>query len=149
MSYLLVILMLIFSQVLEAQDALPSYTTCKPIRVIKEPVVLSSDKPALILIHNISTSDLWITHPGSGVGASAGWSSQIQAGNWSALVLQNKSFALSCIESKPGHEQEVPCLGLITLCQWSKATKLGEQNTGTYWAGENRPLAALMQSVIL
>ncbi len=149
MPYIILICMLLFSGLLEAEDALPSFSSCKPIRVMKDPVLLSSDKPALILIHNISTNDLWITHTGSTKGVSAGWSSQIQAGNWSALVLQNKSFALSCIESIPGHEQQVPCLGLITLCRWAKATKLEEQNTGTYWAGENKPLSALMQSVIL
>jgi hypothetical protein len=151
MTYLFSTLMLVTSlflvpaSALWAKEALPSYAACKPISVKKDPFIVGSDKPVLLLIHNVSSSELWLTHP-SDKGVSAGWSSQIQGGNWSALVLNKKSFALQCIESQPGHEQQVPCIGLITVCQWTKDVKFASPNTA--WAGENKPLKELMQSVL-
>jgi hypothetical protein len=104
------------------------------------------------MIHNLSHLDLWITHPLSEPNASAGWSTRLQAGHWSALALDKKAFDLSCIESRPGHEQQVPCAGLLSICQWPnvKASNGGKgtgTGTGTFWAGEDLPLSALMAHV--
>ena len=71
-----------------------------------------------MMIHNISEMDLWITHPISDPSAGAGWSSRLQSKRWSAFALGSQSFELSCIESKPGHEQQVPCAGALVVCQW-------------------------------
>ena len=121
---------------------------CAPIVVHEELVKLSATKPALVMIHNLSNMDLWITHPVSEPNASAGWSSRLQAGNWSALALDKKSFELSCIESRPGHEQQVPCAGLIAACQWSNVTMQKKQKgDGTFWAGEDMALSALKAHV--
>ena len=117
--------------------------SCKPVAVEGESVILSAKKPQLMMIHNLSKNDLWITHPVSEPSASAGWSSRLQAGNWSALALDKESFELSCIESKPGHEQQVPCKGMITVCQWSTVNLPPTQGAGTYWAGENLSLSGL------
>ena len=121
-------------------------TGCKPIMVHEELVKLSTDKPALIMIHNLSNLDLWVTHPVTEPNSSAGWSSRLQAGNWSALALDKKSFELSCIESRPGHEQQVPCAGLLAACQWSTVT-MPKKESGTFWAGEDMELSALTAHV--
>lgn len=121
---------------------------CTPLVVHEELVKLSADKPALVMIHNLSSMDLWITHPVSEPNANAGWSSRLQAGNWSALALNKKSFELSCIESRPGHEQQVPCAGLLAACQWSHVTMPKKQKgAGTFWAGEDMALSALKAHV--
>jgi hypothetical protein len=117
-------------------------SSCKPVAVQGESVTLSATKPLLVMIHNLSNTDLWITHPVSEPSAGAGWSSRLQAGNWSALALDKESFELSCIESKPGHEQQVPCSGVLSVCRWP-GTTLANQVTGTYWAGENMALSGL------
>ncbi len=65
---------------------------CKPITIHEELVKLSAEKPTLVMIHNLSTMNLWVTHPVSEPSASAGWSSRLQGGNWSALVLDKKSI---------------------------------------------------------
>lgn len=106
--------------------------------------MLSTKKPLLVMIHNLSSTDLWITHPVSEPSASAGWSSRLQAGNWSALALDKESFELSCIESKPGHEQQVPCMGVISVCRWPVVT-MPKQASGTFWAGEDMSLSALAE----
>lgn len=115
---------------------------CKAIVMRGQTVNLKTKHAKTMFIHNISSSDLWLTHPVTGEGANAGWTSRIQAGNWSALAVDKPSFILGCIESKPGHEQEVPCEGAIQACQWRQANPpKGEK--GTFWAAEDQPLAVL------
>ncbi|MDF1645614.1 MAG: hypothetical protein P1U61_01350 [Legionellaceae bacterium] len=72
----------------------------------------------------------------------AGWSSRLQANYWSALALEDKAFDLSCIESRPGHEQQVSCEQTLAACEWP-ITARPEKTQGVFWAGENMPLAAL------
>lgn len=114
---------------------------CKPVMVDKAELNLTAKKPALVLIYNHSNSELWLSHPVKNIGASAGWTSQLESQKWSALALNKKDFKLTCIESKPGHEQEVSCQGLVTVCKWPNQES--EKSKGTYWAGENMSLPAL------
>ncbi len=144
MKYILSILLSLLTISIHAEEIFPA--GCKPLVVQGEVVKLSAKKPALVMIHNLSAVDLWITHPGSDAGVSAGWSSRLQGGHWSALALDKKSFELSCIESRPGHEQQVPCAGLLAACQWSKV-KMAKSDTGTFWAGEDMSLASLLAHV--
>lgn len=122
-------------------NSLPS--SCKPIQLEGTSAMLTTKKPVLIMIHNSSKADLWVTHPVSEPGASAGWSSRLQADNWSALALDKNAFELSCIESKPGHEQQVPCSTVISLCKWSSIA-MSAKEKGTFWAGENMALPGLI-----
>lgn len=141
MKCLFSLLLLFFVQIVSAEEVFPP--SCKPLVVDKESVLLQAKKPIVVLIHNLSSSDLWITHPVSEPSASAGWSSHLEAGNWSALSVNKESFELSCIESKPGHEQQVPCAGVVVVCKWT-TIKMPEKLTGTFWAGENISLQALI-----
>lgn len=140
MKYFLTLFLILATMIVHAEETLPS--SCKTMALSEESVTLTPKKPVLAMIHNISSDDLWITHPVSDPGASAGWSSRLQAGNWSALAIDKGPFELSCIESKPGHEQQVACSGVITICNWS-TIKMPAQTTGTFWAGENMSLPAL------
>lgn len=140
MNVLSAVLLLLLSVGAYADEGFPP--RCQPIAVQNESVMLKADKPMVVLIHNLSSSDLWITHPVSDPGASAGWSSRLQAGNWSALTVDKPSFELGCIESRPGHEQQVPCVGMIGVCEWT-GVKIPAQLTGTFWAGEDMALKAL------
>lgn len=141
MNYLLLLVLSLLSFVASAKKEVPE--SCNPLAVQGETLMLSVDKPQVMLIHNSSNLDLWVTHPVSDPGASAGFSSRIQAGKWSALVVDQKAFELSCIESKPGHEQQIPCTGTINVCQWSEVT-LPNQSSGIFWAAENMELPALI-----
>ena len=140
MKYLLLLLFIAMGAVAHAEEGFP--VACQAVAVQQESVTLKTKQPLLVLIHNLSRGDLWITHPVSDPSASAGWSSHLEAGNWSALAVDKESFELSCIESKPGHEQQVPCVGVIAVCEWS-TVKLPAQAIGTFWAGENMTLQAL------
>ena len=144
MNYFLSIMMILVVSNACAEEIFPA--GCKPLMVHEELVKLSAEEPKLVMIHNLSTIDIWITHPVSEPSASAGWSSRLQAGNWSALALDKKSFELSCIESRPGHEQQVPCAGLLAACQWTPVTT-PKSESGTFWAGEDMSLSALTAHV--
>lgn len=141
MRFIFSVVFLFLVNNLNAEEAAPS--GCKPIVVSGESILLSAKNSGLVIIHNISNVDLWITHPVSEPSASAGESSRLQERHWSALAQDKNAFELSCIESKPGHEQQVPCAGVVSVCHWS-TVKMPTQSSGTYWAGENMALNALI-----
>lgn len=119
---------------------------CTPIAVQQDTVTIKNKKPRLVFIHNTTENDLWITHQVVDSGANAGWSSRLQANKWSALVVAKGPFAIECIESKPGHEQQIPCPGAIVMCQWKKS-KMPKDHKGDYWAAEDMTLRALMAAI--
>lgn len=132
--------MILSTAVAFAVEQFPS--DCRPIVVTEEPLILSTEKPMLVMMHNLSNSDLWITHPVVEPSVNAGWSTRLEADHWSALVLREKKFELSCIESKPGHEQQVPCSDVLAICQW-ESLQIPQHLVGTFWAGENKTLSTL------
>lgn len=138
---------IIFASIMSVASAAEIFPKgCTPVVVNEELVKLSAEVPSLVMIHNLSNMDLWVTHPVSDPSASAGWSSHLQAGNWSALALNEKSFELSCIESRPGHEQQIPCAGVLAACQMSPVTT-PKNASMAFWAGENMTLKAILAHV--
>lgn len=145
MRILLSVYLLLLSTALFAESTLPK--GCQAIPVQGESVTLKAKKNKLVFIHNISNLDLWITHPVTDPGASAGWTSRLQAGKWSALVVDKPTFILNCIESRPGHEQQVPCEGVIAVCKW-KGVKIPASAQGnTFWVAEDLSLDGLTAAV--
>lgn len=128
-----------------AESTLP--VGCQAVPVQGEQVTLQGKKSNLYFIHNLTSADLWITHPLTNPSASAGWTTRIQGGNWSALALKKGPFALNCIESRPGHEQQVPCEGQIAVCKW-KGVKISKKDQGsTFWVAEDMSVSALTAAV--
>ena len=125
----------------EAKDFFPK--TCHPIPVQTAALLFQSKKPLLILVYNHSRLNLWLTHPAADSNVSAGWTSQLESGHWSALVLGKGAFELNCIESRPGHEQQISCVNLVHACEWTAAI-LPQSSLGSFWAVENTDLANLM-----
>jgi len=117
---------------------------CKPLPTLDSPLVLHSKKLTVFLLHNLSDMDVWITHPVNHPSASAGWSSRLQAGKWSALALQSQNFELTCIESKPGHEQQVACSDVLAVCHWGDMKMPDKTDNGTFWVGEDKSLMGLI-----
>jgi hypothetical protein len=127
-----------------AESTLP--VGCQAIKVQGETVTLKSKNSQLVFIHNLTPTDLWITHPVTDPGASAGWTSRLQTDHWSALAVDKPPFLLSCIESSPGHEQQIPCKNAIAVCQWDGVQNPTKEQ-GTFWAGEDMSLAALTAAI--
>ena len=142
MKTLFTILFCLFSVNLYAQEIYPK--NCVPWPVKEAQPIYTAAQPVILMLHNLSDHDLWITQPPSDRGVQAGFSSLLQSGKWSALILSqgNEKQTLKCIESQPGHEQEISCANVLAICQWLKA-KLPEQTSGIFWGGENMNLAPL------
>ncbi|KTC64766.1 Enhanced entry protein EnhB (plasmid) [Legionella adelaidensis] len=139
MKYIGLLLSLFFIKIVWAQS-FPNGCSVIPIR--DHSLILSADKPTIVILHNISNSDIWVTHPVAEASASAGWSSRLQPANWSALALNEKGFEISCVESKPGHEQQVPCASVLGVCHYVNV-KSTEPATSTFWIAENLDLSAI------
>lgn len=123
-----------------AESTLPQ--GCQALTVQGESVTIDSKKKSLVYIHNLTENDLYVTHPGSNEGASAGWSSLLGNNHWSALQIAKGPFTIHCIESRPGHEQQIPCENAIAVCEWKKV-KFPVQAEGSFWVAENLSLKAL------
>lgn len=145
MKFLIMGLLMFVSFGMYAEESFPR--GCKAISVSGGTLMLPEGTPSLIIIHNLSEMDLWVTHPISDSnGASAGWSTRLQSDRWSAFAQGKKAFELSCIESKPGHEQQIPCSKALAACQWVGVEIPGKQ-AAPFWAGENLPLKDLLSYV--
>lgn len=144
MRVLIVCCMLLSSYALAGESILPK--GCQAVMVQGNAVTVEAEQDSLVFIHNLTPTDLWTTHPVAEAAASAGWTSRLQGDNWSALAMKKGSFILNCIESTPGHEQQVPCQGAIAVCKWKK-TKFPENAQGTFWAAEDMSLSALIAAV--
>lgn len=125
-------------------SAAVSPPNCKTVLLDAENPVLQAPKAAVFVMENTSAQTLWITHPTQNPGASAGYTSELSAGKWSALVLKNPKFALGCVESRPGHEQAVSCAESIRVCVYAKAPTTNE---GNYWLIENESMPKLREAL--
>jgi hypothetical protein len=139
MRYISMLIIYFFASILHAEEILPA--RCTPWVVSGELLFLPQKKSTVFMVHNLSSSDLWVTHPVSESSVTPGWSSHLTAGNWSALIA-NEAWELSCIESKPGHEQQVSCASVLAVCSWHAAS-LPLKAKDTPWAAEDMLLSPL------
>lgn len=142
MIYWLALLSLLITTPGLAKNNFPA--SCKPILIKKESFLVGDSKPQLILINNRAKTDIWITHPVEDPSTSAGWSTRLEPEKWAALTVDKPSFELTCIESTPGHEQQIPCINTVAACQWPTLPS-SQKNVGTLWAAENLSLSNLLE----
>lgn len=135
------LLLLVLTFPAQAKETFPK--KCSPIRVKSEMLTLSAETPSVVMLHNLSNADLWITHTVAKPSASAGWNTRLRAGHWTALALDKKNFRLGCIESRPGHEQQTACADILAACEYKSVPAPAAKNT-TFWAGEDLPLSELI-----
>lgn len=134
---------LLLSLAVHAESTLPK--GCKAVTVQGELVTVQAKKNKLLFIHNLTDTDLWITHSTKNTTDSNDLTSRLQTGNWSALTITGGIFSLQCIESRPGHEQQIPCENSIAVCQWSKVTF--PKNHSNVWAKEDMSLGGLTAAI--
>jgi hypothetical protein len=140
MNPLVFIGVLLLSSLTFAESTLPP--KCKAIAVVGESVTVRAKKNKLIFIHNITNTDLWITETDLS-SAKSQLTGRLQTDKWSALGLTKGSLLLNCIESRPGHEQQIPCEGAIAVCLWDKATFPENHEHATFWASEDQSIAGI------
>jgi len=120
--------------------------SCTPIKMVVQNkiLLLSNDNLAtakIYFVKNTSARSLWIDHPVAHPSASAGWASYLRSGNWSAIVLDRKSFSISCVAIQPGKADALDCAEMLSVCvPQNMAVK--SLRKGTYWLVEDQPWAA-------
>lgn len=127
--------------------------TCTPLKVkaANKNIFLTSSatQPAsaqLYFLKNVSKKSLWLDHPTKRAAASAGWSSYLRPGQWSAIVMDKKDFALSCAVIAPGQVEYLDCATAIAVCipQHLVVTSMRK---GTYWFVEDKSWEELLKGV--
>lgn len=125
--------------------------TCEPLKVKMHDknIVLSftGDKNSgeVYFFHNLGQQGIWLDHP-TNKSMSAGWSSYLRAGNWSAFLLNRKNFEISCSTIQPGHVDSLDCSKVVSACTASKAV-FKKPVKGTYWLGEDKSWDELVKVV--
>jgi len=101
----------------------------------------------LFLLHNVSEDTIYINHePSNNPGASAGWSTELGPGNWTAVSMSDVNFDFMCGKMVPGKFQEVQCSGELKACKFDSAV-FDEKSKGSYWVSENKPLDATLETI--
>lgn len=137
-TYIFLIIFLVVSLVAEAKNSASIFKHCEPLPINTETIdfsLLNDKEKSLIIIHNLSETNLWLILHGSDKATNENLSSKLTSNKWSALLLVDHRVLLHCIESFPGHEQHIPCAGQIFLCKWSAPIKIKERKN--FWIGEN------------
>jgi hypothetical protein len=140
MRYLFVVLMCYVTSLM-AEEMYP--IGCEPLVVDSENVELAADKYSLIMLHNISNNDLWVIQKLKADSAKSIFTGKISPGKWSTLVVNKKAVKFYCVESKPGHEQQVSCMDVLAICQWPKAI-IPKKIKGISWASEDMEILQLI-----
>ncbi len=101
----------------------------------------------LYLFYNNSANDVWLNHPvGKDPGASAGWASNLNTGNWSAFAINKENFTLTCSETEQGAVKKLSCDKVLKVCKFTKPVFKPEE-TGSYWVSEDKPLSNVLEEI--
>lgn len=125
---------------------------CAPVSVktFNKMLILPGNKTSpntIYFLQNLSERSLWLDHPSDHPGsAKAGWSSYLQPDHWSAILLTQKDFALSCAIIEPGKVIYLDCSKVLAVCIPEKSY-LASKRMGSYWLAENQSLDDLLKIV--
>lgn len=139
---LMTMIFLFASSMAYSSTPLPESCAPVPFKIENNNIVLSSqpDQPKtsqIYFITNYSQQSIFIDHPSSNPGASAGWSSYLRSGHWSALALNKKSFAIQCAMIQPGKVVMLNCSKTIRICAPKNLTTKNRIK-GNYWLAEDK-----------
>jgi hypothetical protein len=105
------------------------------------------DESRIYFFKNTSDKSIWLDHPVKNASASAGWSSYLRPGNWSALLLDKKSFELSCAMIEPGKVDYLVCAKALSICNPAHAT-FHTNRKGSYWLVEDKSWKDLLKGLL-
>ncbi len=139
---------LVHADLVKADKLLSTKSIANDVKVNGKHLILntmkSADKNFVYLIHNNSKQSVYINHPPKKVGsANAGWMSRLSAQQWSALMVSEPNFAITCQNKLMASEQSfVSCKRYLKIYRF-KPQKLMADKQGNYWLGENQSLEKL------
>lgn len=100
--------------------------------------------PRLYVFENAGAHPIWLNHSDKNKGGmDAGWASQLFPHHWSALLVTQRRFDLTCQTQTKSHGMvTVPCKKVLRACQFSEFTSKNPVGGG-YWVAESVPYRAL------
>lgn len=144
--YLIIFFLLTFTHAYAAMRYLPAAIKIENNLIIL-PGSAAAKVPQVYFLKNKSQTSIWIDHPlTKNPGVSAGFSSYLRGGNWSAFVLNKQNFALSCLKIQPGKVVTMNCkqiLDVFTPLNWESLKPL----KGSYWLTEDKADDAFIKAL--
>ena len=99
--------------------------------------------PRIYLIQNKSNQTFWLNHV-THRPMNAGWASSISPDHWSAILVDEPAFALSCSTVTGPQNQRLNCADVTNVCLLStKPIKAGDH----YWVTEDRMGADILSAI--
>lgn len=104
-------------------------------------------EPNIYFLHNVSKSVfLWLNHEKRDPSASAGWGSQLKPGKWSALMVSQPRFKLTCAQLVNNAMITISCEGILTACHIDHFDNhSGAAVNTTFWIVENATFDEIIQ----
>lgn len=125
---------------------------CSPAKVkVKQRLYIlnyqnKSSVGKLFLINNKSDQVILLDHPqGKDPHAGAGWSTNLQPGNWSALVVAKPNFAINCSILVGDKVTNLDCGKVIKICEANQ--KIMSKDNASYWMVEDKPWSEFIKDV--
>ena len=113
-------------------------------------LILDKDSEQSLFVFTPTTQKtFWLNHPiGNDPGASAGWASELEPRNWSALTLSGSSedFAITCSLIGGDGIKYIDCSQALMVCKITDAT-FKSKNLGSFWVAENQPRQDLLEAI--
>jgi hypothetical protein len=100
-----------------------------------------STKPRVLLLTNVSRKSILVDRYRKNASASAGWLSQLDPQNWSAMQTTQQNVRLVCTQQNGSRYSRVNCADYLNAC-WMMVKSGTKATMGDYWITENRGLQA-------
>ena len=124
--------------------------SCTPTKVLKSQnkniILEGATDTHVYLIKNHTQKSIWLDHPGKHSGASAGWSSYLKPGDWSALLVEKHDFSVSCSVIAPGKMETLDCAQSLSVCKPMHLAYTSHRK-GTFWLVEGKPWKELLKGL--
>lgn len=124
--------------------------SCTPVKIKIEnntilfPDVLQSKTSQIYFFKNNSLQSIFIDRVNKNPGASAGWSTYLRPGNWAALAINQKNFAISCVMVRPGKVIPLNCSRTLFVCTPQNVVTRTPLK-GNYWLAEDKSWEGLLK----
>ncbi len=149
MRYLLALCLLATTWFSHSYAATDQHCTPVPIKKTGDDIILLINPPPktslIYFFTNQGTKSMFVDHP-SGRGASAGWSSYLRPGHWSATALNKSNFTVHCSTIEPGKVIPLDCSKMLSVCAPNNPT-ITTPLKGSYWLTEDKKWDAFVKAL--
>lgn len=138
----IIICLILFSAKLEAVQSsiYPAGCNAKMVNYKGSNIVLgtkpSDKKFRVYVLYNTSFQPILVRHVTDGTLLDLPMPSVINPNTWTAILLEEDNFILSCQDYSVGYSHAVPCDAAISACELAVSPVM-ESAQGEYWITEN------------